>query len=120
MKLKIDNYKLNKSYFENIKFSGFRPPTQIEKSILHDWIEQFCKLTARLDKYNLIYDLKETFINDNIYFCSLVDFIKYCFDITIWPEFFEKRVDFLLTQFLKVEKEINKIIEKKEGKNGVL
>lgn len=107
----VDNYTLNKAYFENLKFNGKRNPTKFEVETLNDWIEKFCKLTSKLDVINNVYDLKEFYICDNTYFCNLVEFIIYCFDIT-FEDFFVKRMDMLANQFLKIEKDINKILEK--------
>lgn len=112
-KIVINNYQLNKAYFENVKFNGNRKPSKFEIESLTDWIEKICSLTSKLDTVNNVYDLKEHYICDNTYFCNLVEFIIYCFDLT-FEDFFTKRMDMLANQYLKIEKEINRILEKYE------
>lgn len=111
----INNYLLNKKHFENVTFKGYRKPTRHEQEMLFAWVEQYCLLTSRLDKYNIVYDLNEVFVTDNHMFCSVVEFIIFCFDILQNTEFYNKRTQFLLEHFQKLTGEIDSLINKIEN-----
>lgn len=111
-KIIVNNYDLNKKHFENLQFKGKRKLPRHEQEMLIAWVDKFCRLTSRVDYLGLIFDLNETYINEDNYFLTYVEFITFCFDIVENVIFYNKRVEYLLKKYLQLEKEIESIKNK--------